>query len=390
MADETHQNDETKENQTPDSGSVVKKKTAKKKVAKKKTVKKKVTKKKVAKKKTVTKKKSTPVSKREQDAITETQNDLPEKSAEGTEQEGAESKAATPTTLAAVDALDSQNQDAQPEVAFSATKAASEKVVVQQKIDNQPETEERSSLPANTKNNAGGFWIKVVFWIIIIVLGFMYIRSLAKHPATESKVNSPVSDQVEVPAVIEKTGSVGSPSSSSTSDESEAVHDSSNKVKEPIEPKAQEATESASMSDDPQTSELEQHLVSGSSVNPPSRIISLKQQNTDKTTQQTEKEATGRASAKQDVSSDSDPKESAVSAQKKPMPASRTHDEPAAKMKEFDELSDQTRKQWEAMREPPQPSGWYAAPPPGYNMPYAPRSPYPPYYQRYYRYPEAQ
>ena len=131
----------------------------------KKAAKKKVAKKKVAKKKAATKKKT------------------------------AVKKAAT---VSAASAPSPKAQDIQPEPAAqpmpskpaSATPAPSRAgdedtpkasgVVVKATVI-KAQSPEDPSMSTESKS-AGGFWIKVMFWLLIIVLAFIYIRSLAKQP----------------------------------------------------------------------------------------------------------------------------------------------------------------------------------------------------------------
>ncbi|MBL3588947.1 MAG: hypothetical protein JMN24_04015, partial [gamma proteobacterium endosymbiont of Lamellibrachia anaximandri] len=37
-----------------------------------------------------------------------------------------------------------------------------------------------------TPSSSAGFWPKIVFWLLIIIIGFAYVRSLAKHPGDEA------------------------------------------------------------------------------------------------------------------------------------------------------------------------------------------------------------
>ena len=46
------------------------------------------------------------------------------------------------------------------------------------------EPAEGTEMPSDTKT-PGGFWLKVIFWLVVIVLGFIWIRSMAKHPGEE-------------------------------------------------------------------------------------------------------------------------------------------------------------------------------------------------------------
>ncbi|MES9918202.1 MAG: hypothetical protein ABW160_20055, partial [Candidatus Thiodiazotropha sp. 4PDIV1] len=83
--------------------------------------------------------------------------------------------------------------------ADESSKAPSSNVVVQMKLEDKDKPSEETPMSTETKSS-GGFWIKVAFWLIIIILGFMYIRSLAKSPAAESAGNGTESEQVEATA----------------------------------------------------------------------------------------------------------------------------------------------------------------------------------------------
>jgi flagellar biosynthesis/type III secretory pathway M-ring protein FliF/YscJ len=56
-------------------------------------------------------------------------------------------------------------------------------VTLQAKLT-KPDYSEENSMSTASKS-AGGFWVKVIFWLLIIVLAFIYIRSLAKNPPGE-------------------------------------------------------------------------------------------------------------------------------------------------------------------------------------------------------------
>lgn len=177
MADETNGADENVENQPEKTESTVKKRVAKKKAAKKKvaakkrvaTTKKVVSKKKAAATKTVS-------------SQAEAENSSPVAPVENKEAAPEAKEAATPATLAAdADAQASETQT----VTNQDGKAPSSNVVVQVQLQDNDKTSEETSMSTESKSS-GGFWIKTIFWLIIIILGFMYIRSLAKGPAPES------------------------------------------------------------------------------------------------------------------------------------------------------------------------------------------------------------
>ncbi|MEJ2609152.1 MAG: hypothetical protein P8179_03480 [Candidatus Thiodiazotropha sp.] len=150
MADETNNTDEKAENQSG-SGGAAEKKVAKKRVAKKKSA---------TKKKAVTSKK---IEAKKKSTITE-------------------AKSGTPTQVAA-------------KVDEAESKAASSNVAIQTKLENKPAEKPPMSTDSKSSN---GFWIKVTFWLIVIILGFMYIRSLAKTPVVKASAIAHDTNQAEV------------------------------------------------------------------------------------------------------------------------------------------------------------------------------------------------
>lgn len=48
------------------------------------------------------------------------------------------------------------------------------------------EAVEETEMSSDTKT-PGGFGLKVIFWLVVIVIGFIWIRSLAKHPGEEAR-----------------------------------------------------------------------------------------------------------------------------------------------------------------------------------------------------------
>lgn len=154
--EQTTENSETAEMPT----GTVKKKAAKKTVAKKTAAKKKV-----ASKKTTVKKRLAASAK----AKAASDSSMPE------EKQAGETKPATATTVAAAAAGDAP------------APTRSEAVVKAKFIKDEPS--EVSAMSTET-TSSGGFWVKVIFWLLIVVLGFMYIRSLAKHPSDQSSATT--------------------------------------------------------------------------------------------------------------------------------------------------------------------------------------------------------
>ncbi|MEJ2694297.1 MAG: hypothetical protein P8166_14965 [Candidatus Thiodiazotropha sp.] len=139
--------------------------TVKKKAARKKVAKKAVAKKKAVSKKATVKKRLAESAK----AKAGSGSSMPE------EKQAEETKPATATTVTAAAAGDAQ------------TAARPETVIKAKFIKDEPS--EVSAMSTET-TSSGGFWVKVIFWLLIVVLGFMYIRSLAKHPLDQSSVTT--------------------------------------------------------------------------------------------------------------------------------------------------------------------------------------------------------
>ncbi len=176
--------------------------TVKKKVAKKKVAKKKVAKKKVASKKTVAKNQtSASASASAADSVKAKES----KPASAPASQPSESKPATAATLAAAASSARGEQESQPasSVANDAQASTKSDVVIKAKLKKEEPLED-SSMSTESKS-MGGFWIKTIFWLVIIVLVFIYIRSLAKHPgeqatATTEEASQEVTSEPSAPA----------------------------------------------------------------------------------------------------------------------------------------------------------------------------------------------
>ncbi len=81
--------------------------------------------------------------------------------------------------------------------------AASAEIRIMAKPNKEEATKE--SAMSTPSKSAGGFWVKVLFWLVIIVLVFMLIRSLAKHPS-ETGVASSSSTSAETQATAAQSG----------------------------------------------------------------------------------------------------------------------------------------------------------------------------------------
>jgi hypothetical protein len=160
---------------------VAKKKTAKTKVAKKKTVKKKVAAKKVAQKKTVVKAAAT-----EKNAVSEA---APTPPVEPEKTQPPASKAAIEKPLAesSESAPTPPENDVVAEVSAASVSTASEVPADHAQVQQQLKTMEQRSRGENTMTSHAAaakphrFWPKVLLWIVIVIVGFLYIRAAAKH-----------------------------------------------------------------------------------------------------------------------------------------------------------------------------------------------------------------
>jgi hypothetical protein len=182
------------------------------------TAKKKVAKKKSAKKKTTTKKK------------TAAKKKVAAKKADANEPASGEAKSATPTAVADASAAASKSDAS----AGSNTPPPSATIQVELIKDT---TSEDSSMTTDSKS-AGGFWLKVIFWLVIIILGFMYIRSLAKNPPSETAGT----DQEQ--AAVETSTTVDSPTTEMKGfpKQSETIAPSADEGSETLAETSQEST----------------------------------------------------------------------------------------------------------------------------------------------------
>jgi hypothetical protein len=378
MADETNNSDENVEKQPSETKATVKKKAAKKKVAKKK----------VAKKKATTKKKVS-AKKPEESKVAEVKTTTAAESEKPAAT--SETKAATPTAVATAGAqtasstttvTESDSTSSTPTTTAESNKAPSSNVVVQTQLQDQKPTSEETSMSTQTKSS-GGFWIKVIFWLIIIVLGFMYIRSLAKNPVTESTAELSESAQVEVTA-IDSDGQPATEEAAAATSTPEAAADEEVAADQQAAAVVAESGQSEETAAEEGSSEATGNLVSGSSISPEANII---------------KQPAGEV-----VGSSVDTTASTVQSNDQPAPSAEDrqqgvqdlHKESVTKiLKEFDELRDAAQAEAQAMQNrmqaerelheammPPPPRMW-RNPNPGY-APYGPGRPGP--YQSYYNY----
>lgn len=198
------------------------KKVAKKKAARKKVAKKKASKKKAARKKVASKK-------------------LVEKGAAAGQAESAgradgSVSSPTPTAGSVKQPAQVKHSSSQaPAGAAAIARAQGRSAVLAEPARTQETAKERSSMssastnaPSATGGSAMGFWFKTSVWIVIIIVGFMYVRHLANKessPATEEKTTAQVvsegatADSHEPAPTAGLVGSEAAPSSGTTAPE---------------------------------------------------------------------------------------------------------------------------------------------------------------------------
>ena len=84
----------------------------------------------------------------------------------------------------------------------NAADPTSEDKVVSAEVIIKAQSNKEDEHMASTSNGSAGFLPKVIFWLLIVIIGFSYIRSLAKHPGTET--GNP--DQAESSVVSSDSG----------------------------------------------------------------------------------------------------------------------------------------------------------------------------------------
>jgi hypothetical protein len=179
MAEE---NSETE--QTTDNKEAVEKPAA---TVKKKAVKKKTAKKKAASKKKATSKKKTAIKKKTEAPVAtpaSATGDEDKPAPAPAPQPSAAEPAAETTVMAAAASMDegAEERSASTTATDIHAPGRSETVIKAEFIKEEP-PEDRSM--ASESKSAGGFWVKAIFWLVIVVLAFIFIRSLAKRPGEE-------------------------------------------------------------------------------------------------------------------------------------------------------------------------------------------------------------
>ncbi len=230
---------------------VVKKKAAKKKTVKKKAVKKKVVKKKVAKKKAVTNNKAAK------------KTVVPENSSPSEQTDTAVASSIIETSVTSVAAAEEPipipSKD-KPQKQETRVVTADEKIADTEKktdssveliVQAHPKKEEKSMGPKPAA--AASMWPKVIFWLLIIIIGFGYIRSLAKRPGAETDTAIPLETAVssvetavapDLQATTPQTGDTASAATEEAAGETQPVETRQHQVEEAT-PVAEQAAASA-------------------------------------------------------------------------------------------------------------------------------------------------
>jgi hypothetical protein len=392
MADETNNPDEQVDKQPAKAEATVKKRVVKKKVAKKKAT---------AKKKVTTKKKASKPKAQNSTPATVAQNE----SIKGDEEKerAAETKAATPTSVATAGAQAPQADVSESKTASSSSKVPSSNVVVQQQL--QDKIREESSMSTETKSSSG-FWIKVLFWLIIIILGFMYIRSLAKKPVTESTTESTAVSQIETTTAdtykqtVEDEIATADVPAAPLEDSSSTEHDqatmSDNLAETGTENNSRHTEVEASTAETIEpVPEASNNLVSGSSLAPAVQAVPMAREQAVEQQEEPERKAEMASSLTSESTAADRPAQAAPIAQQQQHIQSMHAESVTKILKEFDDLRDAAQAEMEAMQNriqaeralreamtPPPPPLWRA---PAY-APYGYGPGYPGPYQGYYNY----
>jgi hypothetical protein len=271
---------------------------------------------------------------------------------------------------------------------------AASNVVIHTELDKQT-TAEDSSMTTDSKS-AGGFGVKVVFWLVIIILGFMYIRSLAKHPQSDEATTTSVEQEaVETTTAVESTAD-----DAAANQDAPVVTSSEEQAESSVETPAMGGSESAASAAGTADREQGDTPVESSSVATEEQVTTADQalSTTDEPSAAASGAAEEPAVAAGEESSAAGETAAATAGQAASQSFRDQHAESVSKiLKEFDDLRNAARAEMEAMRNlrdaerdlqdamvppPPRPA-W---PGPGY----APYGGYPPvqqgYAPPYYRY----
>jgi hypothetical protein len=390
MADETSSTEEKAEKDLAPETTTVKKKVAKKKSAKKKVAKKKATTKKkvAAKKKVATSATSTETASEAAAASAPPTAKVETKSATPTAVAGSvpstakvEAKSATPTAVAEASAVASKPS------ASAESKPAPSNVTVQTELKKNT-TSEDSSMTTDSKS-ASGFWLKVTFWLVIIILGFMYIRSLALNPKSEVTTTAVEQEAVELSTAGEEDTSAASSADEGRETPAETAQQSGLESGYTVSVPEQEAKAESIPSDVvEQTAGTEQATDAASTAE-----ASVPATATEESVPATAAEASVPVVAAEPVTAAGDdaavPESEVTSSAPDEVPSLRDmHAESVSKiLKEFDDLRNATRAEMEAMRNRIQAERELreamAPPPPWTGRGYAPYGGYPPAQQGY-------
>ncbi|MET0068583.1 MAG: hypothetical protein ABW096_00985 [Candidatus Thiodiazotropha sp.] len=184
---------------------------------------------------------------------------------------------------------------------------------------------------------AGGFGLKVIFWLVIIILAFMYIRSLAKNPQAEDTASTNAVEQEVVesastaPATAAEEGAAEQ--SASAQDDADTAAEAAAEAGAGSAASVGEAEQQAPLESAPAVDEEQAAAATASS--------------SDQASEQTTA-AAGAETPAGAAQGDSAP---AAGDQQVPQSIRDLHAESVSKiLKEFDELRDAARAEMEAMR----------------------------------------
>jgi hypothetical protein len=408
---ETEQTTDTKET-VEQPTETVKKKAAKKKAAKKKVASKKKTtskKKATSKKKTAVKKKAAAPVATPASAMGDEGKPAP---APAPQPSVAEPATATAVTAAAASS-DEEVEKPVPPAASDVQASARSETVIKAKIIKEKPPEDRSM--ASESKSVGGFWAKAIFWLLIVVLAFILIRSLAKHPGEEPTVTTDEEIQEGItstlPMIADKVGE-GAVSQqveaedAATSEQEMAVSEVVEERPKSLGQEAEGDVAASAVQRDEAGGVAEQPAVMETTIAPPTDAAATEEAPTE--VGAAEEAQAFDASVAETPDLETPSSTSADTAAIPPAAGAPTdartaqqrlrdqHEESVARiLKEFDELREAARAEMEAMRNliqaerelrdtmAPQPPSAY---PPAWRTPgagYGPYTPAPQYYPRY-------
>ncbi|MEW8560968.1 MAG: hypothetical protein AB2541_02650 [Candidatus Thiodiazotropha sp.] len=188
----------------------------------------------------------------------------------------------------------------------------------------------------------GGFWLKVIFWLVIIILAFMYIRSLAKNPQSESTASTNAVEQ----EVVEDVSTAPA-----TAAEEGAAEQSGTTAQAGAETDAEAAVEAGATSDSNVSDVAQQAPMESAPAVGEEQAAAATQAAASSDSDQSSEQTTAAAGAEAPAVASRDDSASATANQQVPQSIRDLHAESVSKiLKEFDELRDAARAEMEAMR----------------------------------------